>query len=521
MRKILMTAAALMLTLTITVFTSCTSDNDDNPVPPPAPEQLAEYTIMYYGNGGADADQFLLPMISNLYKASPEAYEKVNVVAQYKFSTAENLKNQNIIFDTNTCETFGSKNVRWVVDPTKTFQEQVFSRNSIYGADNADFTCPDSLTNFIDWAAKVYPAKKYMLIVNDHGHGYQPNEELPETTPASNRGMLFDDGHLILDQKKHFTVKSFHRAVEAASVRFETIYIWACLMNNLEYQFELQDLCDYIIASTYNMPAYGGAFNELPEMLSQPNVDIERVLDAYCKTDVASWDKTYADGGASDDTPIYTDMTVTRTASIAHLGKMMREFTDRLCNTYQNGTEAQRQAIDYCTASAVKVKIELPYYDMAKYMASLMTALPEVYDDEFYSQMEEAFNSCIVAQYFSKYLTTHNYMVDYSALIGAEGAYSNIAWLKDPQTGNQVPVAEIRYCADGRKEIYKIVTTDDPYYYEMTFVQENTPWGATLADTYEQLVFDRTVGWSRWLRLNRQEPNIFCPSDMRFELPMP
>ena len=33
--------------------------------------------------------------------------------------------------------------------------------------------------------------------------------------------------------------------------------------------------------------------------------------------------------------------------------------------------------------------------------------------------------------------------------------------------------------------------------------------------------FDRAVGWSRWLRLNNQHPNLFCPKDLNFELPMP
>jgi hypothetical protein len=42
-----------------------------------------------------------------------------------------------------------------------------------------------------------------------------------------------------------------------------------------------------------------------------------------------------------------------------------------------------------------------------------------------------------------------------------------------------------------------------------------------LADTYEQLAFDRAVGWSRWLRLNHQLPDNLSPSDMHYELPMP
>ena len=335
MKKIL--AAVLFCTMTMPMLTSCTNDN--NPMMSPEPEQLAEYTIIYYANGGGNVDYCIFPIISDFYKADPNAYKTVNVVTQYKFSTTENLKEQNCWSD-DTCEVFGSKTVRWAVDPTKTFGEQLFDSENLYGADNADLTCPDSLTNFINWAAKAYPAKKYMLIVNDHGGGYQPQDELPEAAPTTTRGLLYDDGN----NDRHFTAKTFHRAVAAANVRLETIYMLACLMNNLEYQFELQDLCDYVIASTYSMPACGGALYELPERLSQPNADIEKALDAYCKADVVSWDTIYSSSGIPEDDPFYTDLIVTRTASIPHLGEVLREFTDRLCDTYQNGTDAQREA---------------------------------------------------------------------------------------------------------------------------------------------------------------------------------
>ena len=387
------------------------------------------------------------------------------------------------------------------------------TRNNFYGPDNADCTCPDSLTNFINWAAKTYPAKKYMLIVNDHGGGYQPNGELPESTPATTRGLLYDDGY----ENKHFTAKTFHRAIANADIRFETIYMLACLMNNLEYQFELQDLCDYVIASTYSMPATGGALNVLAEQLSQPSVDIEQALATYCKADVESWDEGWH---IDETTPEYTDLTLTRTANIAHLGEVLREFTDRLCDTYSNGTEAQRQAIDYCTASAIKVQLNRPNYDAVKYVRSIINALPEVYGDDFYNRMKEAFNNCIVAQYFSKYLTAHNYMVDYSVMLGTADAYSYTYWKKDKQTGVQTPDYEIVYTYDGEYHYFLLYPTDDPQYYRRELWGSPYTWGSTLADTYEQLVFDHAVGWSRWLRLNRQWPNMFCPEGLNFELPM-
>ena len=128
-------AAFCCMTMTVTM-TSCTSDNFDNPVTPPEPQQLAEYTIIYYANGGANVDHCVLPMLGDFYKADPDAYKKVNVVVQYKFSTAENLKKQG--YSDVVGEWYGGKTVRWAVDPNKDLDTQMSEIENLYGEDNAD-----------------------------------------------------------------------------------------------------------------------------------------------------------------------------------------------------------------------------------------------------------------------------------------------------------------------------------------------------------------------------------------------
>ena len=135
--------------------------------------------------------------------------------------------------------------------------------------------------------------------------------------------------------------------------------------------------------------------------------------------------------------------------------------------------------------------------------------------------MKQAFNNCIVGQYFSKYLSAHNYMVDYSVMLGVEGAYPYTYWEEDEQTGDQIPYSMDVYTDDGEVAGFNLYPTDDPQFYSMEATSGSFSWGSTLADTYEQLAFDRAVGWSRWLRLNRQWPNLFCPSGLMYELPMP
>lgn len=530
MKKIIRVFAAILCcTMTTAVFTACMDDRDDpTPVPisiensdtPSGLDELPEYTIIYYSLGATSLEKF--HTYSQFYQADPETFKKVNVVIQHKFSTTENMKTLEEVFDENTCETFGGKTVRWAVDPSKDYTEQWLDAGNIYGADNADVTCPDSLTSFINWAAKTYPAKKYMLILDSHGGGYHPNDELPETISAATRGLLYDGGYPVPGQQnKHFTAKSLYRGVAAADVRMEIIFFYACLMSNLEYVFELHDICDYIIGSTYTMISEGGAMFDLPVLLSQPDIPMDKKLDVICKSFVVTWEKFYIDNDYPDDYPVYYDLTVTRTAGIPHLGEMLREFTDRLCDIYANGTDAQRQAIDNCTAKAVRVESDRPIYDAVKYVKSLVDALPEVYGDDFGNRMKNAFNNCIVAQYFSKYLNVRNYMVDYSVLLGAEGAYSYVFWETDKKTGDIDPDEEIVFFDNGECRCFKVFPTDDMGGYERGELIKSGKWGSTLADTYEQLAFDRAVGWSRWLRLNQQWPNAFSAAGMEFSLPMP
>ena len=47
---------------------------------------------------------------------------------------------------------------------------------------------------------------------------------------------------------------------------------------------------------------------------------------------------------------------------------MLKEFTDRLVNTYQNGTDDQRARIDLCTANAMKVDNNYPFYECYRYV---------------------------------------------------------------------------------------------------------------------------------------------------------
>ena len=500
---------------------SCT-DSTDNPVTPSEPVQpaLADYTIIFYGHGGGNLDAAILTNIRQFYLANPENYQNVKVAVQYKYSTTEHLSASfQKYVDAGACSqeeidnitAMGSKTCRFVVDTSQSMEAQQV--NGVYGEANCDIANPDSLTHFINWAANNCPAKNYVLILSDHGGGYTPHSDLP-MSGSSTRGIVFDDGH----SNNGFTVHSLTSAIRNADIRPAVVYMDACLMNSVEYLFELKDLCDYVVASTYVVPGPGGEYTALVNQFSSAP-DIETALSNFCEASVANWDKLYKrisnildEGG----TPVsYYDMTVTRTKNLDAFGAKFRQYVDVLLDAYQNGGDDIRKAIDECTEWSYKAYHERPYYDLPKYLQSICDAAPAYFPKQMVEEIRAAFNNCIVKQSYSEYLTKWNCQVDYSILLGYDGKYEVRRW-SQMEDGRWTQPDFTIYSWDGTTETWYY--GEDPDNFTPISDPVSGTWASTGTATYEQLAFDRIVGWSRWLKVNQQPAPSWSAASMNFDI---
>ena len=524
-----------LLALTgLIVLSACSEEN--NPVAPPdgpQVENLADVTIMIYGSGGGSLDRDMVNKIRKLYSIDSASFERVKVTVQFKFSQPEKIKGwqneeaKNLFYETleregeeyvenNTggtmyirwMEAKGNSTLRFVLDHRQTLYRQ--SKDSWLADENCDITNPDTLAAFIKWSARQCPAKQYVLLLSDHGRGFLPHEEADPNETIISRAMIDDMGH----DRRHFTARTLHQGIQQSGIPITAIYMDLCQMNTLEYQFEMKDLCKYIVASTY-VTLGVNFYDDLVNCLAQYPQDMGTALTRTIELAMEQQEKNKV----SD--PLYLDYTVTRTDRLDRLGEVMREFTDRLCDTYENGTPAQQQAIDKVTEQAVKVTAMNPFYDVAKYMSAIMHALPEVYDDAFYEQLKGAFNDCLVAQVYSEYLTSRDYQVDYSVLLGTEGHYLWGRWLPAGFDGYELPTIW-SYEADGTLYEYDVrdaVFDDDANVFTYTpELVATSKWAGTLASVYGTTAFDKAVGWSRWLRMNRQEPSLWSKSGFNDEL---
>ena len=207
--------------------------------------------------------------------------------------------------------------------------------------------------------------------------------------------------------------------------------------------------------------------------------------------------------------------------TVALLFSYFRQFFYNivLCKPAQDGTPEQRELIDQCTTYAVKVQNKYPFYDFAKFMESVFAALPDVFDKELLDRVANAFNACIVHQRYSKYLTMHNYMVDYSVLLAVKG--NIVKYSYDESSGEPILTGAYVYRPDGTTEVYKYKadTNDSDGSLNLYELLRTETWPSTFEATYQQTTFDRLVGWSRFLLLNEAAPPAWSSSSFNFKLP--
>ena len=162
----------------------------------------------------------------------------------------------------------------------KQWQNQVVSssKNQIYKVENGGLRClesnmgsgamtdSDTLSEFIQWCVKNYPANRNELIFWDHGGGSLSGYGYDEKN--ANYGSM--------------TLQGIDKALKNGKTRFDFIGFDACLMATLENALTLTPYADYLIASEETEPGVGWYYTnwltELSENTSLSTLDIGKKI---------------------------------------------------------------------------------------------------------------------------------------------------------------------------------------------------------------------------------------------------
>ena len=139
------------------------------------------------------------------------------------------------------------------------------SVNQIYKIENGSITClnknagsgamtsPKTLSSFIQFCSKNYPANRNMLILWDHGGG-------------SISGYGYDEKDRTAGS---MTLKKLDEALAAGKTQFDFIGFDACLMATLENGLTMAPYADYLIASEETEPGLGWYYTNWLTALSR------------------------------------------------------------------------------------------------------------------------------------------------------------------------------------------------------------------------------------------------------------
>ncbi|MCR4877287.1 MAG: hypothetical protein K5922_08950 [Clostridiales bacterium] len=150
----------------------------------------------------------------------------------------------------------------------------------------ASMADPDTLSEFIRWGTEHYPAKKYALVLWNHGGG-------------SATGIFIDE----LFGGEYMTLDLLNQAMADGGVYFEAVLFDACMMANIETAYAVRNYAGWMIASEELVAGKGSAIGEwLQELYCVPTADGRLLGRWICDTAVIK----YANSGDSQAQELLT-----------------------------------------------------------------------------------------------------------------------------------------------------------------------------------------------------------------------
>ena len=229
--------------------------------PKPEPKAQAEWTIMVFSSAKNDLEPYLLKDLNEMEMIGSTA--KVNVVAEVGRIDG---------YDSSDGDWKGVRRYYITKDSDKTKMGSKMLQD-MGMLDQGDWR---TLAAFGKWAKQAYPAKRYMLIVSNHGSGWEKGG--PKV--RQNKGISYDE-----QSGNHINTPQLAMAMKEIG-KVDLFSTDACLMQMAEVTYEIKDYADYIVGSEETEPVDGYTYNDLlGPLMARPGMTPQELgkltVDAY------------------------------------------------------------------------------------------------------------------------------------------------------------------------------------------------------------------------------------------------
>ena len=241
----------------------------------PPINNTAEWTVMVY----LDSD-------NNLESAGIDDINEMEIVG----SSAD----VNIVIQVDRIPDYDTSNSNWTTTRryyiTQDNDPYIINSQLISDLGELNMGNPQTLIDFASWAVSNYPAKKYLLVIWNHGGGFR--------SPAyTTKDIAWDD----TDGEDKITMPELEYALSAISVQIgeniDIVGMDACYMAMAEVAYQVKDYADILVTSEESEPNDGWPYDIiLNQLVSYPTVTSNQlaanIVDSYIFSYTVSDDVT-------------------------------------------------------------------------------------------------------------------------------------------------------------------------------------------------------------------------------------
>ena len=194
----------------------------------------------------------------------PDSVDDMNEMEQLG-STAD----VNIVVQWKRIAGYDSSNGDWKTTRryyvTKDSDPQTVNSNLLVDmGTGVDMGSPNTLRDFLQWGVRSFPARKYMVVLWNHGAGWRAYRDRLNLFA---RGVSYDD-----NTGNHIRIWELPLAL-SVGVKWDIIAFDASLMQMLEVAYEIRNLGHYIVGSEESPPAPGYPYHRiLAPVVSHPSI---------------------------------------------------------------------------------------------------------------------------------------------------------------------------------------------------------------------------------------------------------
>jgi hypothetical protein len=185
-----------------------------------------DWTVLYYLNGNNDLEPNLVRNLLDVQKVGSQ--DRVDIVAQLSRAPQETVYGPKSDKKTRLDGDWTGLR-RYHIAPGSS-RSKILSPPLVQSDVTPNHGQSQSLSDFLSWGMKNFPARHYMVVIGDHGKGFE--------------GTGFDYLH-----KDVLDLKEFKSALQDSGLKPDILMLDACEMGSVEVAYQLRDSAKILVAS--------------------------------------------------------------------------------------------------------------------------------------------------------------------------------------------------------------------------------------------------------------------------------